>query len=164
MDLSGKTALVTGGSLGLGRAMASAFHAAGANVALLARRDGPLKDAKEEIAQNGPGKVDAYQCDVTNAAEIVTVHKHVVERMGPVDILVNNAGKSEAHPFMSITDEIWQGDLDLKLFAAVRLARLVIPDMITKRSGRIINVLNTCLLYTSPSPRDLSTSRMPSSA
>ena len=159
MDLSGKNALVTGGSLGLGRAMASAFHAAGANVALLARRDGPLKDAKEEIAQNGPGKVDAYQCDVTNAAEIVTVHKHVIGTMGPVDILVNNAGKSEAHPFMSITDEIWQGDLDLKLFAAVRLARLVIPDMITKRWGRIINVLNTAAKAPPPGSAPTSVSR-----
>ncbi|MCS5569095.1 MAG: SDR family NAD(P)-dependent oxidoreductase, partial [Pseudomonadales bacterium] len=54
MDLSGKTALVTGGSQGLGRAMASAFHSAGANVALLARRDGPLKDAQKEIEENGP--------------------------------------------------------------------------------------------------------------
>lgn len=159
MDLSGKTALVTGGSLGLGRAMASAFHSAGANVALLARRDGPLKDAQKEIEQNGSGKVGAYQCDVTDAAEIATVHKHVVAAMGPVDILVNNAGKSEAHPFMSISDEVWQADLDLKLFAAVRLARHVIPDMISKRWGRIINVLNTAAKAPPPGSAPTSVSR-----
>ncbi|MEE3279785.1 MAG: SDR family NAD(P)-dependent oxidoreductase, partial [Pseudomonadota bacterium] len=143
MDLSGKNALVTGGSLGLGRAMASAFHAAGANVAILARRGVHLVDAKKEIEQNGPGKVRAYQCDVTNTEEIKTVHEQLVETIGPVDILVNNAGKSEAHPFMSISDAVWQADLDLKLFAAIRLARHVIPNMITNRWGRIINVLNT---------------------
>ncbi|MEC8868690.1 MAG: SDR family oxidoreductase [Pseudomonadota bacterium] len=159
MDLSGKNALVTGGSLGLGRAMASAFHSAGANVALLARRDIHLEDAKEEIEQNGPGKVCAYQCDVTNAAEIETVHKQVVEAMGAVDILVNNAGKSEAHPFMSISDAVWQADLDLKLFAAIRLARHVIPNMITNRWGRIINVLNTAAKAPPPGSAPTSVSR-----
>ena len=159
MDLSGKNALVTGGSLGLGRAMASAFHSAGANVALLARRDIHLEDAKEEIERNGPGKVCAYQCDVTNAAEIETVHKQVVEAMRGVDILVNNAGKSEAHPFMSISDAVWQADLDLKLFAAIRLARHVIPNMITNRWGRIINVLNTAAKAPPPGSAPTSVSR-----
>lgn len=145
MDLSGRTALITGGSMGLGKAMARAFHDAGANVAILARRKENLRLAKEEIEQSGTGSatIKEYVCDVSDADAIIAAHTQVAEDLGPVDILVNNAGKSEAHAFLSVTDEIWQGDLDLKLFAAIRLTRLVLPAMCDRRWGRIINILNT---------------------
>lgn len=145
MDLNGKTALITGGSMGLGKAMAQAFHGAGASVAILARRQSELDTAREAILQSSDaeGTVVAISCDVTQADQIQAAHAEATSAIGPIDILVNNAGKSEAHPFMNATDEIWQGDLDLKLFAAIRLARLTLPGMCERRWGRIINILNT---------------------
>jgi 3-oxoacyl-[acyl-carrier protein] reductase len=146
-SLHGRTALITGGSLGLGHAIATAFFKAGARVAILARREGPLEAARAQIAamadQAPPeAAIAAYVCDVTDAEQIIEVHRRVVNDLGPVDILVNNAGQSAAQPFEQITDEAWQADLDLKLFAAIRLTRLAWPQMKLQRWGRVINLLN----------------------
>lgn len=142
-DLSGKTALVTGASLGLGRAMAQAFHHAGANVALLARREQLLAEAEAEIGAGAGGAVGSFVCDVTSPAQIEAATAAVVAQLGPVDILVNNAGQSQTGRFETLTDEVWQADLDLKLFAAIRFARLVFPGMKERQFGRILNILNT---------------------
>jgi len=146
-SLHGRTALITGGSLGLGLATATAFYKAGARVAILARREGPLEAARTEIAaladQAPPeAAVAAYVCDVTDPDQIIDAHRRVLNDLGPVDILVNNAGQSAAQPFEQITDEAWQADLDLKLFAAIRLTRLAWPHMKLQRWGRVINLLN----------------------
>jgi NAD(P)-dependent dehydrogenase (short-subunit alcohol dehydrogenase family) len=143
-DLTGRTALITGGSLGLGLAMAKAFHQSGASVVIVARRRGPLDAACEEISAAGDGKskVIGHECDVSSPEQIEDVHGRVVSALGGVDILVNNAGQSAAKPFPEITDEEWQTDIDLKLFAAIRFSRLVWPHMKSSRRGRIINVLN----------------------
>jgi len=145
VSLAGRTAIITGGSLGLGLATAEAFYRAGARVALLARRDGPLDEAKARLqATDAPSTaaVETVVCDVASASQIASAHARVVEALGPVDILVNNAGKAAARPFETVTDEDWQADLDLKLFAAIRLSRLVWPHMKAQRWGRIINLLN----------------------
>ena len=142
-SLNNKTAIITGGSLGLGLAMAKHFYTAGANVAILARRPEPLKKAAAEIAQeNGDGEVAHFACDVTDPQAVIATHQAVIERFEPVDILVNNAGQSAAKPFSQISDEEWQADLDLKLMAAVRLTRLVWPSMQARKWGRVINLLN----------------------
>lgn len=156
--LATRTALVTGGSLGLGKAMAKEFHSHGANVAILARREDPLRLARDEIeeAGNGQALVKHYVCDVTDPIAIKTTVDQVTKDIGDIDILVNNAGKSEAHAFLDVTDEIWQNDLDLKLFAAVRLARLVFPGMCERKWGRIINILN--IAAKAPGPRSAPTS------
>ena len=161
MDLSGKTALITGGSMGLGKAIASAFHQAGCSVALVARRQEQLDAAKQAIESEGDGtaQVAAYSCDVTQRDQIENTHAEIVSQLGSIDILVNNAGKSEAHPFLEVTDEIWQGDLDLKLFAAIRLARLVLPSMYENHWGRIINVLNIGAKAPGPGSAPTSVSR-----
>lgn len=158
MDLSGRSALITGGSMGLGKAMATAFHGAGASVAIVARRETELDAAQNEIkeASDASGNVVAIACDVTDAEQLNAAHAKAVAELGAIDILVNNAGKSEAHPFMNVTDDIWQSDLDLKLFAAIRLARLVFPGMCERRWGRIINILNTAAK--APSARSAPTS------
>jgi NAD(P)-dependent dehydrogenase (short-subunit alcohol dehydrogenase family) len=145
IDLSGKTALVTGGSMGLGFAMAKAFYRAGARVAIVARREEALNDARAAIAANdvAGAAIACYVCDVSDPNQILTTHGKIQDEFGPVDILVNNAGQSAAMPFTKVTDEAWQQDLDLKLFAAIRFTRLVWPDMQNRRWGRIINVLNT---------------------
>lgn len=143
LRLDDRVALVTGGSLGLGRAIAEAYCAAGARVAILARGEAALTSARTEIERATGAAIRAYVCDVTDAAQIAATHARVVADIGPVDILVNNAGKAEARPFEDLSDAVWQADLDLKLFAAIRLTRHVWPHMKAQRFGRIINLLNT---------------------
>jgi len=144
MDISlrGRTAMITGASKGLGLAMAARFAESGADVAMLARRPEVLAEAKAAVAARAKGKVAVFPCDVSKAADIERAHKGAIEVFGKVDILVNNAGESKAMPFATITDEVWQADLDLKLFAAIRACRLVVEGMKVRRWGRIINVLN----------------------
>ena len=154
--LDGKTALVTGSSMGLGRAMAAALHGAGANVALLARRPEPLEAARAAIEEQSGGEVRAFVCDVTNPAQIEATHAEVVAALGAVDILVNNAGQLQTGAFEEISDAVWQADLDLKLFAAIRFARLAFPGMKARGWGRIINILNTAAK--APPPRSAPTS------
>ena len=91
------------------------------------RREDALAAAKAQVleaAKQAEGKVEAYSCDVANAQPIADTFRQVLADFGRVDILVNNAGVSHAKPFETVTDEDWQDDLDLKLFAAIRLARL----------------------------------------
>ena len=143
--MDGRVAVITGGSTGLGLAMAKEFAASGGSVALLARKADALAAAKAEVAKaagKANTKIEAYSCDVSKAAPIADTIKKVVADFGKIDILVNNAGISHAKPFDTVTDEDWQGDLDLKLFAAIRLARHVLPGMRERKWGRIVNVLN----------------------
>lgn len=148
-SLNGRTALITGGSLGLGRAMAEAFYGAGARVAIVARRAEPLEAACAAIGA-GTGTdsggesaaIRGYVCDVTDPGAIEATLSRVAAELGPVDVLVNNAGQSAAKPFVEISDAEWQADIDLKLLAAIRLARAVWPHMESQRWGRIINLLN----------------------
>lgn len=143
--MDGRTALITGSSLGLGLAMGHRFAESGANVALVGRRADVAKQAEEAVrksAGGNGGKVASFACDVASAEGVKELHKAVVDALGPVDILVNNAGTSQTGKFDDITDEVWQSDLDLKLFAAIRLCRLVMPGMRERKWGRIINVLN----------------------
>jgi NAD(P)-dependent dehydrogenase (short-subunit alcohol dehydrogenase family) len=123
--------------------MAAKFAEAGANVALVARRPEVLEQTRAEIAAGAAGKIGAYSCDVTDAAQIEATFAAASTELGPIDILVNNAGTSQRAPFLEISDEVWQADFDLKLFAAIRFCRLAMPGMIERRWGRIINTLNT---------------------
>jgi 3-oxoacyl-[acyl-carrier protein] reductase len=140
--LDGRSALITGGSKGLGLAMAQKFAASGADVAIVARNQGALEEAKAVIKATAKGKVVAVSCDVAKAADVQRGFDAVVAELGKVDILINNAGQSQTGKFEELTDQIWQADLDLKLFAAIRFARLAFPQMKQRRWGRIINVLN----------------------
>jgi 3-oxoacyl-[acyl-carrier protein] reductase len=139
--LDGKIALITGGSMGMGKAMAQKFAASGAEVAIVARRPGPLAETTNEIMAAG-GRCRPYVGDVSKAEDVSRLFSAVTSDFGRVDILVNNAGRSQAGQFEELTDEIWQADFDLKVLAAVRLARLALPGMKSRRWGRIINVLN----------------------
>jgi NAD(P)-dependent dehydrogenase (short-subunit alcohol dehydrogenase family) len=141
--MDGRVALITGSSRGLGRAMALEFAASGAHVCIVARREDVLDQTREEVEAAGQGKVCACAADVGKADEIQRLIATAEKALGPVDILVNNAGASRRMPFEEITDALWTEDLELKLFAAIRTARLVFPGMKQRRWGRIINVLNT---------------------
>ncbi|WP_338662164.1 SDR family oxidoreductase [Pararoseomonas sp. SCSIO 73927] len=137
LTLEGRRALITGGSRGLGLAMARAFTGAGARVALVARDPRAL----EEAAASLPGAVPVA-ADIATAEGCARAHAEAEAALGGIDVLVNNAGTSKRGPFMEVTDAEWQADLDLKLFAAVRLTRLVWTGMAERRWGRIVNVLN----------------------
>ena len=141
--LDGRTAIITGASKGLGLAMAKEFAASGANVAILARNRDSLAEAQAIASEGASGKVATFSCDVSKADDISKTFEAVIKTFRQVDILINNAGISRAMPSEQITDELWQEDLDLKLFAAIRLSRLVWPGMKARKWGRIINVLNT---------------------
>ena len=141
--LDGRSAIVTGGSKGLGLAIATRYAASGADVAILARNADALERARAAISEKGRGRVVAIACDVSKADEIERAYATAVRNLGKVDIVVNNAGTSQRGNFEEITDEVWQADLDLKLFAAIRLTRLAWPDMKARGFGRVINVLNT---------------------
>ena len=141
--LDGKAALVSGASMGIGLAIAEEFATSGADVAMIARRLEPLEKAAANIAERTGRKTVAIRCDVRNADQVEDAFAQATQAFGRIDILVNNAGTSNAHPFMEVTDEQWQEDLDLKLFAAIRFIRLAWPGMKERQYGRIINVLNT---------------------
>ncbi len=142
MSLKGRSAVITGGSKGLGLAMALRFAEAGADVAILARGQEALDAAKKEIAAKNKVKVVAIACDVGKADEVTRAWKEIIAALGKVDIVVNNAGTASVGAFPDLTDDIWNIDLDMKLFGAIRLARLAWPQMVERRWGRIINVLN----------------------
>ncbi len=139
--LDGRTALITGGSRGLGRAMALRFAASGARVAIAARRPGVLAETQREVEAVARDKVLAVPFDAYDAASFEPAHRAVVEALGPVDILVNNAGTRAAKPFLEVDDAAWQSDFDLKLLAAIRMSRLVLPAMAERGWGRILNTL-----------------------
>jgi 3-oxoacyl-[acyl-carrier protein] reductase len=140
--LDGRTALITGGSKGLGLAMALKFAQSGAEIVILARCADALAEAERAVRSSAQTRVKAYRCDVSKADEIERTWRAALGEFGKIDILVNNAGTSKTGKFDDITDAVWQEDLDLKLFAAIRLSRLALPAMKERRWGRIINVLN----------------------
>ena len=140
--MDGRRALITGGSQGLGFAMARRFAECGADVALLARRKDVLEAAKRDIEGTTGRTAWSQSCDVSRADQIADMYAALEREFGPIDILVNNAGSSQHGRFEELTDQAWQDDLDLKLFGAIRLGRLVVPGMKQRRWGRIINILN----------------------
>jgi len=141
--LNGRSAVVTGGSKGLGLAIAEEYAKSGADVTILARDQGTLAEAKAKIQAGAPGrKIAAISCDVSKAADIRKTYDQIMSEFGKIDIYVNNAGQSTRGPSEELTDEMWQADLDLKLFAQIRFCRLVLPQMKQRRWGRIISVLN----------------------
>jgi 3-oxoacyl-[acyl-carrier protein] reductase len=143
VTMNGRNALITGGSLGIGRAIASRFVESGANVAIVARRREVLDEAKVAIQKVSNGKVVTISADVGTVEGCQAAYDQASSELGRVDILVNNAGTSRRGNFETITDEMWQSDIDLKLFGAIRLARAAMPGMRERKWGRIINVLNT---------------------
>ncbi len=154
--LDGRVALITGGSKGIGYAIALQFAKAGADVAIVARRQDVLDEAVDTISSEVSTRVRGYACDVSRADEIESMFDSVLGDLGKVDILINNAGHAKAGAFETITDEDWQHDFDLKLMAAVRLTRLAFPGMKERSWGRVINMLNT--MAKTPSAKSAPTS------
>jgi len=139
LGLSGKVALVTGGSEGIGKATALRLAREGARVVIAARRIAVLERAAQELREAG-GQVLPVAADVTQAEDVARLVAQAVAHFGGLDILVNNAGAANAKPFEAAADELWQADLELKLFAAVRTIRAALPHLKRSTAGRIINI------------------------
>ena len=142
LSLTGRTALITGGSRGLGFAIGKRFLQAGARVVLVARRPDVLESARLELEPLAQGRLSVHTCDVAQAASLASLKSALIDEGTSIDILVNNAGTSNRGAFETLTDETWQSDFDQKIFAAVRLSRFVLPGMKERRWGRILNVVS----------------------
>ena len=140
LNLTGKSVLVTGASKGIGRAIAAAFAAEGAQVAMTARGADELNRAAEEIRKAG-GTTLAIAGDVTKADDLKRMVDETVARFGTIEVLVNNAGGAKGfNAFEESSDQEWLDTFDLNLFSAVRLTRAVLPLMRKQKWGRIINI------------------------
>jgi len=156
ISLSGRSAIVTGGSKGIGFAVATRFAQSGADIAIVARTRETIDEAVNAIKKTAKARVIGVSADVGMAADIQRAYDETMKVFGKVDIIVNNAGTSRAAPFEKLTDEILHLDIEQKLFAAIRLIRLVAPQMKERRWGRIINVLN--IGAKAPRPNSMPTS------
>jgi len=159
ISLTGRSAIITGGSKGLGLAMATEFAASGADVVMVARGREALDEAVAAVRPKAKGKVAGVAADVATADGVKRAFAEAIAALGKVDIVVNNAGTSQTSPFEALTDEVMQHDLDLKLFGAIRLTRLAWPQMKERRWGRVINVLNIGAKAPRPASAPTSVSR-----
>jgi 3-oxoacyl-[acyl-carrier protein] reductase len=135
-DLTGKTALVTGASGGIGAAIATVLHGAGATVGLSGTRTAPL----EELASTLGDRAHVLPCNLSDAYALAALPKDAAGAMGGVDILVNNAGITRDNLFMRMSDDEWASVIDVNLTAAMKLSRGVLRGMMKARWGRIVNI------------------------
>jgi NAD(P)-dependent dehydrogenase (short-subunit alcohol dehydrogenase family) len=139
-DLSGKVALVTGGSKGLGKSMARALAEAGADVVISSRHENELRSALEDILR-GTGRRGHYVvADMSHREESSRLARACLDRMSRVDILVNNAGTNKPQAIDAITDEAWDEVLEINLSSVMALTRALAPQMKERRWGRIIHI------------------------
>ncbi|MBQ7413165.1 MAG: 3-oxoacyl-[Alphaproteobacteria bacterium] len=136
LDFSGKTALITGATGGIGRQIARKLHALGATLALTDMNLDTLKAFQAELGDH----VFIYPANLTDSESLQTLVKSAETDMGKIDILINNAGITKDGLSMRMTDEQWQLVLDINLTASFKLARTVIPGMMKRRYGRIVSM------------------------
>lgn len=151
IDLTGRTALITGASKGLGLSMAKRMAASGANVVMIARGKVDLETAAADIPSAYP-----IACDITDEIARKAAVAEAQDRFGVIDILVNNAGSSRRGPVEEATREMMVEDMDLKLYAPLALTRAILPRMKAQRWGRILNV--TAVVGKAPNAESLPTS------
>jgi NAD(P)-dependent dehydrogenase (short-subunit alcohol dehydrogenase family) len=139
-SLTNRTALVTGGSKGLGIAMARGLAQAGAEVALCSRHADELEKARAAIAQETGRRVEAIVADMTNRADVKRLADEATRRLGKIDILVNNAGTNIPQATDAITDETWDHLIELNLTSVMALTRALVPGMKERKWGRVIHI------------------------
>ena len=137
--LTNRVALITGGSKGIGLAIARAFAAEGASIALAARNEVTLAQAVAEIEGMGVPAM-AVSCDITDRERVHDLPARIADALGRIDILVNNAGAAESHKFIDHPDELWDWMLAVNLTSIYQVTKAVVPGMVEHRWGRIINI------------------------
>ena len=135
-DLTGKSALITGASGGIGGAIATALHGAGATVGLSGTRTEPL----EALAADLGDRAHVLPCNLSDAEAVEALPKAAVAALGSIDVLVNNAGVTRDNLFMRMSDEEWAQVLEVNLTSTMRLCRGVLRGMMKARWGRIVNI------------------------
>jgi short-subunit dehydrogenase len=138
-DFYGKTALITGGSRGLGLLMARELAGLGAKVAILARDSDELNRAEADLRQLG-GQVLAIPCDVTDPRQVEDAVSKTRENLGPINVLINNAGWIAVSPMDTLTVEDYRHSLDIHFWASLYTTLAVLPEMRTRKEGRIVNI------------------------
>jgi NAD(P)-dependent dehydrogenase (short-subunit alcohol dehydrogenase family) len=139
-DLTGRSALVTGGSKGLGKAMAQVFAQAGAEVMISSRHADELRAAAESIARATGARVESAVADMTRRADVLRLAETAVSTLGKVDVLVNNAGSNVPQALEAIADADWDRIVELNLTSCMALSRALVPGMKERRWGRIIYI------------------------
>ena len=136
IDLTGKTAFVTGSTRGIGHAIARTLHAAGAKVAVVGRDQARAESVAAELGERAAG----VACDVAQADQVEAAIAAAERALGPIDILVNNAGLTRDNILLRLTDADWNAVLDANLKGAFHTTRAVIKGMMKRRAGRIVNI------------------------
>ena len=149
-SLKGRSALVTGGSRGLGKEMARILAQAGAEVAICGRTESTAVDSARAMSQETGGRVEALVADVGKRPEAERLAREAVERLGKVDILISNAGWNIPQPADAIRDEDWDALLELNLTSSMVLTRALAPGMRERRWGRIIYTSSIMALASTP--------------
>jgi 3-oxoacyl-[acyl-carrier protein] reductase len=152
-NLKGKTAIVTGASRGIGKALAETAASLGINLAIAARQEGPLNETADELACKYKVQVLAVPTDVTKLEDLENLVQQAKAKFGQVDILINNAGVSSQYPFQQQPLEDFEKLAHTNYLGYVRLIRLVINEMIQRKSGAIINMISGSTLC-DPLPRN----------
>jgi 3-oxoacyl-[acyl-carrier protein] reductase len=146
LGLDGKVAIITGGSKGIGRAIALGLLAEGGSALIVARGAEALAATAEAIPAHARPRLVTLTADLTDAAAIRRTADYCIERFGRIDILFNNAGSARPGDFLELGDDAWLEDWQLKFFGYVRMARTVLPSMVSNRGGVIINIIGAAAL------------------
>ncbi len=141
-SLNGKTALITGASRGIGKAIALTFAKAGANVAITARSAEHLEKVSDEVIKTGV-KCVTVPCDLTDEKQVGNLHRKTVQQTGNVDILVNNAGKAHIVTLADLSKKQFEEVMSVNAWSALQLAQLCYPAMKEKKQGVVINIAST---------------------
>jgi NAD(P)-dependent dehydrogenase (short-subunit alcohol dehydrogenase family) len=149
-NLSGRAALVTGGSKGIGKAVARGLAEAGASVAISARHEDELKKAKAEIADGLNGKVEYFVADMNDRSQVKKLAKDVLARFGRCDVLFSNAGSNKPQALCDTTDEAWDNIVELNLTSCMLLSREIAPSMVKNGWGRIVYTSSIMGLASNP--------------
>ena len=149
-SLAGKTALITGGSKGIGKACARGLAEAGANIAISARSEGDLKKAVKEIGEGLNVRVEYFVADMNDRAAVKKLAGDVLAKLGRVDVLFNNAGNNKPQNLVDTTEEVWDEILELNFTSCMLLSHHLAPQMIERKWGRIIYTSSVMALASNP--------------